>query len=74
MILRNITIKGRYTGKERRGIIVGGIPFLPGLPAKNTYVDEKTFKFLLEGQKSGWFVIDEDNYKLFLASRGIVVE
>ncbi|MCX8074091.1 MAG: hypothetical protein N2749_00695 [Clostridia bacterium] len=68
-MLEKITITGIYTGSEERGIMVGGKIFLPHhvLAAD---VDENTFFVLREGEKNGWFKINQDNYNEFLKSRG----
>ena len=75
MILKKIKVKGQYTGINKRGLTVGGVPMMPNFPAKTVEVDEATYKRLVEGEKNGWFKIVEDNYDLFLASkRGLAPE
>ena len=69
MKLSKITIRGKYIGANERGLIVGGVLLLPGMPATLLMVDEDTYKFLLAGQKSGWFKIEKDNYESFCISR-----
>lgn len=74
MMLNKITIKVKYTGVDKRGTVIGGVPFLPGLPAKTVSVDEDTYLSLLKSQEGGWLKIEEDNYDVFLAVRGIKIE
>ena len=83
-MLQHITLVGKYTGKDKRGIIVGGVPFYPGMPLKVAKVNEDTFQILIKGTKNGWFHIEKDNYDKYLQSRfrpthvapveGVVVE
>lgn len=69
MRLSKITIRGKYIGANKRGLVVGGVLLLPGMPATLLMVDEDTYKFLLAGQESGWFKIEKDNYESFCISR-----
>ena len=68
-MLQHITVLGRYTGTDKRGIIIGGLPFYPGMNPQKIRVDEDTFKTLLRGVENGWFEIKEDNYHQFKVSR-----
>lgn len=70
--MKKITIKGKYTGINKRGLTVGGVPMRKDLPAKRVEVDEVTYKRLLEGEKNGWFEITEDNYAEYLGITGEV--
>lgn len=68
-MLQFITLLGRYTGMDKRGLIVGGTHLLPGNEPKKLRVDEATFLNLLKGVENGWFEIKEDNYEKFVISR-----
>ena len=68
-MLQHITVLGRYTGTDKRGIVVGGIPFTPGMNPKRTRVDEATFLKLVRGVENGWFEIVEHNYEKYVTSR-----
>lgn len=68
--LTKITLRGKYTGVNSRGIIVGGTLMLPNMPATLVNVTEETFDFLKKGAENGWFKIEKDNYEQFCISRG----
>lgn len=68
-MLKKITVSGQYLGTDKRGTMIGGVPFLPGMPARTVEVTEDTYHKLVKGSENGWFKIVNDNYALFCTSR-----
>lgn len=68
-MLQFITLLGKYTGTDKRGIVVGGVALYPGTEHKKVQVNEETYLNLVRGVENGWFDIKEDNYEKFVVSR-----
>lgn len=69
IIMRTITVTGKYTGQDKRGTIIGGMLFKAGAKEQTVEVTEETYLKLKSGTENGWFQIIKDNYDVFLMCR-----